>query len=87
MDVRLVEKDHERLVALGSREQVSKALDERLSPLRVGPAQQLLGFLPRQREAVQGRADGLATAPQPEALAGPADQTAQRPTWRWIGSS
>src|SRR4051794_23125109 len=43
MDVCLVEKDHEMLVALGSREQVSNSLEERLSPLRVGPAQQLLG--------------------------------------------
>jgi hypothetical protein len=74
-------------VALGAIRHALELLDERLSPLRVGPAEQLLGFLPRQREAVQGRADGLATAPQPEALAGPADQTAQRPTWRWIGSS
>src|SRR3954465_2703740 len=48
MDVCLVEKDHEMLVALGSREQVSNSLDERLSPLRVAPAQRLLGFLPRQ---------------------------------------
>src|SRR4051794_39150297 len=85
MDVRLVEKDHEMLVALGSREQVSNSLDERLSPLRVGPAQQLLGFLPRQLEAVQGRADRLATAPQPEPLAGPRDKAAQRPAWRRIG--
>src|SRR3954466_7363593 len=89
MDVGLVEKDHEMLVALGSREQVSNSLDERLSPLRVGPAQQLLaqqllGFLPRQLEAVQGRADRLATAPQPEALAGPRDKAAQRPARRWI---
>src|SRR3954469_11325055 len=83
MDVCLVEKDHEMLVALGSREQVSNALDERLSPLRVGPAQQLLGFLPRQLEAVQGRADRLATAPQPEPLAGPRDKAAQRPARRW----
>src|SRR3954466_4344598 len=80
----LVEKDHEMLVALGSREQVSNSLDERLSPLRVGPARQLLGFLPRQLEAVQGRADRLATAPQPEPLAGPRDKAAQRPARRWI---
>jgi hypothetical protein len=84
MDVRLVEKDHEMLVALGSREQVSNSLDERLSPLRVGPAQQLLGCLPRQLEAVPGRADRLATAPQPEPLAGPRDKAAQRPARRWI---
>src|SRR3954453_3834909 len=85
MDVCLVEKDHEMLVALGSRKQVSKALDERLPPLRVGSAEQRLGFLPGQLEAVQGRADRLATAPQPEALAGPRDKAAQRPARGWIG--
>src|SRR3982751_2874004 len=87
MDVCLVEKDHEMLVALGSREQVSNSLEERLSPLRVGPAQQLLGFLPRQLEAVQGRADRLATAPQPEPLAGPRDKAASRPCAGRRGSS
>jgi len=75
------------LVALGSREQVANALDESLPSLRIGPAQQLLGFLPRQLEAMQGRSDRLTTAPQPEALAGPADQAAQRPAWGWIGPS
>src|SRR5215213_9343334 len=42
-------------------------------------------LLPRQLEVVQGRADRLATAPQPEPLAPPADQAAQRPARRWIG--
>jgi hypothetical protein len=87
MDVRLVEKDHEVLVALGSREQVPNAFDERLPSLWVSPSQQLLGFLPGQLEAEQGRSDRLATAPQPEALAHPADQAAQRPAWGWIGPS
>src|SRR4051794_20233286 len=41
-------------------------------------------LLPRQLAAVQGRADRLAAAPQAEALADPADQTAQGPAWRWI---
>src|ERR671926_284041 len=67
MDVGLVEKDHEMLVALGSREKVSNALDERLPSLRVGPSKKLFGFLPGQLEAVQGRSDRLATAHQPEA--------------------
>src|SRR5215218_5952498 len=85
MDVRLVEKDHEMPVALGSREQVSHALDERLPSLRVGASKKLLGLLPRQLEAVQGCSDRLATAHPPEALAHPADQAAQRPAWRGIG--
>src|SRR3954454_12716241 len=71
-------------VALGAIQHALELLDERLSPLRVSPAEQLLGFLPRQLEAVQGRADRLATAPQPEPLAPPADQAAQRPARRWI---
>ena len=73
------------LVALGSRKQVSKARDERLPSLRVGPAEQLLGFLPGQLEAVQRCSDRLATAPQPEPLASPMDKAAQRPARGWIG--
>src|SRR3954467_7988935 len=60
------------LLALCSRDQVPNALNKGLPPLRAGPAEQLLGFLPRQLKAVQGRADRLATAQQPEALAHPA---------------
>src|SRR5436309_1744480 len=54
-------------------------------PLRIGPSQKLLGLLPRHPEAVQGSADRLATAPQPEALASPMDKAAQRPARGWIG--
>src|SRR4051794_15437954 len=72
-------------IALSAGQNILELLDERLSPLRIGSSQQLLGFLPRQLEAVQGRADRLATAPQPEALAHPADQAAQRPARRRIG--
>src|SRR3982750_4492983 len=71
-------------IALSAGQNILELLDERLSPLRIGSSQQLLGFLPRQLEAVQGRADRLATAPQSEALAHPADQAAQRPARRWI---
>ena len=72
------------LVALGARQHALELFDKGLPPLRVSPAQQLLGFLPRQLAAVQNRADRLATAHQAEALAGPADQTAQGPARRWI---
>jgi hypothetical protein len=85
VDVRLIHGDQEVLIALCSREQVPNALDERLPPLRVGPAQELLGFLPRQLEAMQRRSDRLAAAPQPEPRAHPADEAAQRPARRWIG--
>src|SRR5215210_6993917 len=73
------------LVTLGAGQHIPEPLDKGLPPLRIGPSQQLLGLLPRQLEAVQGRADRLATAPQPEALAHPANEAAQRPARRWIG--
>src|SRR5215210_7284979 len=59
VDVRLIHIDQEVLIALGAVQQALELLDERLPPLRVSSAQQLLGFLPRQLEAVQGRADRL----------------------------
>src|SRR5215213_95955 len=48
VDVRLIDVDQQVLVALGAGQNILELLDERLSPLRVGPAQQLLGFLPGQ---------------------------------------
>src|SRR5215217_4154521 len=72
-------------IALSAGQNIVELLDERLSPLRIGPAEQLLGFLPRQLEAVQGRPDRLAAAHQPEALASPADQAVQGPARRRIG--
>src|SRR5215218_7628285 len=85
--MRLIHVDQEVLVTLGAGQHALEPLDKGLPLLRIGPSQQLLGFLPRQREAVQGRPDRLATAHQAEALADPADQAAQRPAWRWIGPS
>src|SRR5215207_8728718 len=60
VDVGLVEKDHEMPIALGAIQHALELLDEGLPSLRAGPAQQLLGFLPRQLAAVQGRTDRLA---------------------------
>src|SRR3954452_12673896 len=71
-------------IALGALQHALELLEERLSLLRVSPAEQLLGFLPRQLAAVQSRPDRLAAAQQAEALAGPADQAAQRPARGWI---
>jgi len=85
MDVRLIQIDQQVLVALRAGQHIPEPLDKGLPLLRVGPSQQLLGFLPRQRAAVQNRADRLATAHQAEALAGPADQAAQGPAWRGVG--
>ena len=86
MDVRLVQVDHEMPIALSAVQHALELLDERLPPLRVGPAEQLLGLLPRQLAAVQGGADRLAAAAPAEALAHPADQAAQRPARRRVGT-
>ena len=72
-------------IALGPLQHALELLDERLSLLWIGPAQQLLGFLPRQLAAVQGRADRLAATHQPEALAHPMDEAAQGPARRGVG--
>src|SRR4051795_7316262 len=73
-------------LALGSRDQVPNALNKGLPPLRAGPAEQLLGLLPRQREAVQGCADCLATAKAAEALTYIQHQPLQGPARRRVGS-
>jgi hypothetical protein len=69
VNVSLIEIDQEVAVALGAGQQVREAVDESLSLLRIRAAEQLFGLLPRQREAVQGRPDGLATDAEAEALA------------------
>src|SRR5689334_6217330 len=73
-------------IALGALQHALELLDKGLPPLRIGPAQQLLGFLPRQLEAVQSSPDRLAATHQAEALAHPADQAAQGPARRGVGS-
>src|SRR5215217_7771800 len=85
--MRLIHIDQEVLVTLGAGQHALEPLDKGLPPLRIGPSQQLLGFLPRQLEAVQSRPDRLATAPQPEALADPANEAAQRPARRRISAN
>ena len=72
-------------VALGTGEEILDLLDKGLPALRIGPAEQLLGLLPGQSQAMQGGADGLAAAGPAELLTDPANQTAQRPARRWIG--
>src|SRR3954453_9091081 len=73
-------------IALSAGQNILELLDERLSPLRVGPAQQLLGFLPRQLAAMQGFSDRLATTPQPKPITHPANAAAQLPARRWISA-
>src|SRR3954447_26531502 len=92
MDVRLVEKDHAMPIALSAGQHALELLDKGMPPLWVGPDEQLLGLLPRQLPrqlarqlaAGQDRADRLATAPQPKALAYPMDEAAQGPARGWI---
>jgi hypothetical protein len=84
MEVRLVEIDQKMPIALRACPQVLNASDESLPPRRIGSAEPLLRFLPREVEAVQSRADRLATTDDPEPLADPADQALERPARRRI---
>src|SRR4051812_17564351 len=72
-------------IALGALQHALELLDKGLPLLRVGPAEQLLGFLPRQLAAMESHADRLAAAHQAEALARPIDETAQGPARRGVG--
>jgi hypothetical protein len=86
MDVRFVEIDQKMPIALRAREQILNPLDEGLPSRRIGPAEQLLGLLPRQIQAVQSGPDRLATTDDAEALARPADQALECPARRRIGA-
>ena len=81
-----VQVDQEMAVVLGTGQQILDLLDKGPPALRISPAEQLLGFLPGQLQAMQGGADRLAAAGPAELLTDPANQTAQRPARRWIGS-
>src|SRR3954469_3545374 len=71
-------------VVLGTSQQILQLREERLPPLRIGAAEQLAGFLPRQLQAVQGTADRLAAAATTKPLLSPADQAPQGPAWRRV---
>src|SRR3954469_10133744 len=73
-------------IALSPGQNIPELLDKGLPPLGVGPAQQLLGFLPRQLAAVQGYPDRLAAAAAAEALAHRQRQPLQGPARRWVSS-
>jgi hypothetical protein len=73
-------------IALSAGQNIPELLDKGLPPLRIGPSQQLLGFLPRQLAAVQGCADRLAAAAAAEALTHKQRQPLQGPARRWVGS-
>src|SRR3954449_5632647 len=84
VNVGFVQVDQEMTVVLGTGQDILDLLD--MPALRIGPAEQLFGLLPRQSQAMQGGADRLAAAGPAELLTDPADQTAQGPARRWIGA-
>src|SRR3954447_7376998 len=65
-------------VVLGTSQDILDPLDKGLPALRIGPAEQLFGLLPRQSQTMQGGADRLPAAGSAELLTDPANQTAQR---------
>jgi len=79
VDVRLIEIDQETTVVLGTDQQILHLRKERRPSLRISPAEQLAGLLPRQLQAVQGAADRLAAAAVAKCLLHPADQASQGP--------
>src|SRR4051812_15992155 len=85
VDVGLVDVDQQMPIALSAGQNILELLDERLSLLRIGPSQQLLGFLPRQLEAVQGRAECLAAAEAAKALTHIQHQPLEGPPWCRVG--
>src|SRR3954454_14674557 len=86
VDVGFVQVDQEMAVVLGTGQDILDPLDKGLPVLRIGPAEQLFGLLPRQSQTMQGGTDRLPAAGPAEPLAHPAGQTAQRPARRRIGS-
>src|SRR3954470_18873899 len=87
VDVGLVEVDQPVPVALSRGQQRAQSRDKALPPRRVGTAEQLLGFLPRQAEPVQGGADGLAAAPAGKSRPHEADQPLERPARLGAGAA
>ena len=71
---------------LRTREQILNPFNESLPPRRIGSAEQLLRFLPREVQAMQSGADRLATTDDAEPLAHPADQALERPARRRVGA-
>ena len=83
--MRLVQVDQQVPVTLGLGQHALQLLDERLPPCRVGPAEQLLGLLPAQAQAVQGGTDRLTATDPAKLLAYPADQALERPAGCCVG--
>ncbi len=86
MDVGFVQVDQEMAVVLGTGQQILDLLDKGPPALRISPAEQLFGLLPRQPQTMQGGADRLAAAGPAEPLAHPGDQPLEGPAWRRPGT-
>ena len=86
VDVGLIKVDQMVAVALGAVQQGAELFDEGGPPFGVGAAEQLLGFLPRQAQPVQGSADGFAAAQATKPRLHEADQPLQRPTGFRVGA-
>ena len=84
--MRLVHRDQEVPVALRPGQHRLELLDKGLPLVRISPAEELPGFLPGQLQPVQDRAEGLAAARDREALTHPANQAAQGPARRRVGT-
>src|SRR3954451_20755264 len=72
-------------IALSAGQNIPELLEKDLPPLRIGPSQQLLGFLPRQLAAVRGGPEPLAAAAAADSPAHKQPQPLQGPARRWVG--
>src|SRR5215210_30145 len=86
VEVGLVKIHQQVPVALSAVQQALKLLHKGLPPLRIGTAEQLRGFFPRQPEPLQGGADCLAADKAPEALAHIGDQAPERAARGRVGA-
>src|SRR5690349_12516456 len=102
MDMRLIEVNHVMALIARTIQQRADMGDESLPFLRIRPrsglmpcqavsrlgaAEPLVGLLPRQLEPVQRAADGLAAEAAAKLRPHETNQTPQRPTWLYLGSS
>lgn len=81
VDMGLVEVNQLVVVALGGVQKWMQVCEERFPPRGIGTAEQLLGFLPRQLEPVQGGADALAATAPAKPVPHEPRQAPQGPAW------
>lgn len=86
VDVGLVPIDQLVPVTLGAVQQGAEPSDEGSPSFGMGAAEQLLGFLPRPVQPVQGRADGFAAAQAAKPRLHKADQPLQRSAGFRVGA-